>query len=472
MNGLNEHSSWDAINAIFPRIEGRTLRSLVNDQKILESINGKGKVGQLIETHIFGVQSNSRPEPDFIDAGVELKVVPLISKSKGLGVKERTKICSINYDTLVNETWETSHARGKLTKVLMVFYEYNSEDVGSCRIVKCHLYEPDMTDQEIFEADWKKVLNYVKAGEAHKLSESIAKALAPSRTGQGGLNQYGVQKDLVQQPITTYSATALKRAFSLKSGFTNQLYDEIRNKSKFISLKDLTKASSLEDLIQRAVDGINQYSEWSLERFAAHHGIPVPEGKNGSASIIRTALGVKKKDARFREFERYGITVKVPPLKSDLSRSWEDVSFPHQPLSEIMEEGDFFDSMIAEWTRTILFVPVLRDRREHNKPDQKRIGRAFVWKPSEEEDLTMAYEFDEYQRVLTNGLIVVTKFNSKGERYRENNLPKKSDTKIIHMRTHGVDSDDVDTSYTGVAITKQSFWLNGSYVAELARRNQ
>lgn len=468
---LNENSTEVEILAVARKLTNKTLLDIVGDVNVIKAARGKGSIGNLIELHGFGIPNNARPEPDFITAGIELKIVPLISKSKGLGVKERTKICSINYDTLVNETWETSHARGKLTKVLMVFYEYEATDFSNCRIVKCHLYEPDMTDMEIFEADWKKVLNYVKAGEAHKLSESIAKALSPSRTGQGGVDKYGVKNDLVQQPVTTYSATALKRAFSLKSGFTNQLYEEVRNKNKFISLKDFTTATSLDDLIQRAIDGINQYSGWTLERFAAHHGIPVPKGKNSSASIIRTALGIKKKDARFREFERYGITVKVPPLKSDLSGSWEDVSFPHQPLSEIMEEGDFYDSSIAEWTRTILFVPILRDARDHKKSHQKSIGKAFVWMPSDDEHITMAYEFEEYQRVLSNGLVVVTKFKKNGDRYRENNLPKKNDTKIIHMRTHGADSDDVDTSYSGVAITKQSFWLNGSYVAKLAREN-
>lgn len=471
MDGLNQFSQWADIQRVAHKIEGKTLRQLIPDEASLTSLRGKGAVGQLIESELFGVESNSRPEADFVTAQIELKVVPLERKmGKGLSVKERTKICSINYEELVNETWETSHAWGKLKRILMVFYDYDAADIGACKIVKCYLYEPDMSDQDIFQADWKRVVNYVKAGEAHRLSESISKALAASRTGQGGVNADGIAKDLVRQPIVTYSATAMRRAFSLKTGFTNQLFAEIKNKKAFISLRDLTNASSLEDLLQRTVDGINQYSGWTLERFATHHDVPIPEGKNASASIIRNALGIRKKDARFREFERYGITVKVPPLNSDLSKSWEDVSFPHQPLSEIMDEGNFFDSMIAEWTQTILFVPILRDAREDKKAHQKRIGRAFVWTPTDEEHLTMAYEYDAYLRVLSDGLVVVSKYNNKGDRYRENNLPKKSKTRIIHMRTHGADSDDVDTSYPGVAITKQSFWLNGSYVAELARR--
>jgi DNA mismatch repair protein MutH len=224
-------------------------------------------------------------------------------------------------------------------------------------------------------------------------------------------------------------------------------------------------------MLKRAVNGINQFTGWTLDQFAKHHGIDIPTGKNAAASIIRSALGVKKKDARFREFDRYGITVKVPPLKTDLSGTWEDVSFPHQPFSEIMDEPNFPDSMIADWTRIILFVPILRDKRDHVKPSHKRIGKAFVWKPTRQENEIMSAEYDWYQQTLEDGLIVSLQYDSNEKEYRSSNLPKKSETQILHMRTHGADANDVDTSYPGVVITKHCFWLNGSYVAKLARDN-
>jgi hypothetical protein len=51
-----------------------------------------------------------------------------------------------------------------------------------------------------------------------------------------------------------------------------------------------------------------------------------------------------------------------------------------------------------------------------------------------------------------------------------NNLPKMSVTKFIHLRPHGKNSFDFDKSYLehrGVEISKQSYWLNKTYINTL-----
>ena len=47
-----------------------------------------------------------------------------------------------------------------------------------------------------------------------------------------------------------------------------------------------------------------------------------------------------------------------------------------------------------------------------------------------------------------------------------NNLPKKSESTVAHVRPHGRDGDDRLPLPDGRMMTKQCFWLNNSYIAE------
>ena len=50
---------------------------------------GKGAVGTVIEESWFGYSPNSESEPDFPEAGVELKATPYIRTNSGIRAKER-----------------------------------------------------------------------------------------------------------------------------------------------------------------------------------------------------------------------------------------------------------------------------------------------------------------------------------------------------------------------------------------------
>ena len=97
-------------------LKGKTIDDLLNGQ-IFDK--GKGAIGNIIERNGFGIANNNDAAPDFKNLGIELKIFPLKKLAKGdLTAKERTKICSINYKTLIDENWKSSHARNKLNKIL------------------------------------------------------------------------------------------------------------------------------------------------------------------------------------------------------------------------------------------------------------------------------------------------------------------------------------------------------------------
>ena len=53
-----------------------------------------------------------------------------------------------------------------------------------------------------------------------------------------------------------------------------------------------------------------------------------------------------------------------------------------------------------------------------------------------------------------------------------NLLPGASFNRVCHLRPKGQNSDDVVRLPNGESITKQCFWLDRHYVAELIRENQ
>ena len=69
---------------------------------------GKGAVGTVIEESWFGYTPNSESEPDFPEAGVELKVTPYVRGRSGIRAKERLVCNIINYMEEYDKTFATS----------------------------------------------------------------------------------------------------------------------------------------------------------------------------------------------------------------------------------------------------------------------------------------------------------------------------------------------------------------------------
>ena len=90
---------------------------------------GKGAIGTVLEESWFGYTPNSESEPDFPEAGVELKATPYIRNKKGIRAKERLVCNIINYMTEYQKTFETSDFWHKCQTMLIMSYEHR-EDVS------------------------------------------------------------------------------------------------------------------------------------------------------------------------------------------------------------------------------------------------------------------------------------------------------------------------------------------------------
>ena len=88
---------------------------------------GKGAVGTVIEEGWFGYRPNPDSEPDFPEAGVELKVTPYLHTDKGIRAKERLVCDLINYMTEHEKTFETSDFWHKCSTLLLMSYEHRPD---------------------------------------------------------------------------------------------------------------------------------------------------------------------------------------------------------------------------------------------------------------------------------------------------------------------------------------------------------
>ena len=81
---------------------GKSFNDILNSELITieDKEANKGGLGQLIEKYLFGMDNNSDSEPDFMPAGIELKVTPY-KRIKGgkLSAKERLVLNIIDYET-------------------------------------------------------------------------------------------------------------------------------------------------------------------------------------------------------------------------------------------------------------------------------------------------------------------------------------------------------------------------------------
>lgn len=443
-------------------LKGKTISDLLEGNDI---IKGKGAIGNLIEEYGFGLPNNNDAEPDFKNLGIELKVFPLKKLSKGqLTAKERTKICSINYKGLIKENWPDSHARNKLKKILFVFYLYDKSFPVKSKILDFLLFELEKSNEPLLKEDWEITKNEVSQGRAHLLSESQNKVLAASRSGAGKLpeNQWP------EQPIQTLSVRARQRAFSLKPSFTKTLWFELKNKSNLDSISQLKEYKSYKELEEIILGKLNFWQGKTLHEFALENKISLSNSKSANALILRTALGFKGKIKGIKEILQLGLTVKTIPLRVKDNFPYEAMSFPKQDLGDIRDELRFDDSEFYSHLQGFLFIPLYKNDAKLKNPKEIVFGKSFIWRPTKEDLLGIQREWEIINRTIKEGIeITKKKYNNKKGFILENNLPKQSNTKYIHMRPHARDSDDIDMSIPELGISKQCIWFNKEFIQSL-----
>lgn len=449
----------DELIAVAKSAEGMRIKEFdVNNR--LASKGNKGGIGQIIEEGLFGYAINSTSEADFGDLGVELKATPVKqNKNKSFAAKERLVLNIINYIKEVNYTFETSSFWRKNETILMMFYFWDKElDRGDYRILKSILYTYPEDDLEIIKNDWEIIVGKIRAGKAEELSEGDTMYLGACTKGAN-------KNSLRQQPFS--DVPAMQRAFSLKTSYMTTLV------RKYIKQENIVSFASKEELAKKSLETILQ------ERFAPYVGLDMreisqkinyeinPKNKSTIANMISRILGITgTKLDNIEEFSKANIqfkTIRLEPNNMPKEHmSFENVDFDAW-LNDSFEESQFYQKF--EETKFLFIVFQYRETLKENPDRIPYFKKIVLWNmPEQTIRNEVGLMWRRGRKVLKDGVELTV--SSRGI---SNNLPSAKENYVTHIRPKARDGKDKVQLPDGQEITKQAFWLNKEYIAEIVK---
>ena len=433
-------SSAKSILEYSKKLPGHSLDELIDFSELAENLKNKGNLGNLVEEYFFRIHPGNEQAPDFKEAGVELKTTGIIKKKDGnYKAKERLVLTMIDYLGLVNETWDDNSLMKKCKQMLILFYIYDSNIPAIKRkfALRPLLWDFPQSDLEIIKQDWQTIVDKIKAGKAHELSEGDTFYLAACRKGSGGNKE-----PLRKQPFS--NELAKSRAFSLKPTYLNKIV-------KIASSESGDQEDSLFSSNYQASIGFANIVRMRLHKYIGktvdeistvlnYHDLN--NDKSFRRSLVIRMLGGKTK--QLKELSEADVELKVITVKEDFKPK-EDMSFPYFSYTEIVnqnwEDSDFFNVLEHKF----LFA-VFKEEENGNII----FKGANFW--------NMPYE-DKKEAQL-----VWEKTKNQIQKGNAEELPKKSESSVAHVRPHARNASDTIETPQGDFLVKKCFWLNSDYI--------
>lgn len=459
MSFERQYHSVEEVLEVARSAEGKLVKDFDVTNRLSTKKN-KGGIGQIIEEGLFRRAVNSRAEADFESLNLELKVTGLKTNVKQtiFSAKERLVLNIINYMEEYKESFETSSLWKKNKHILIMFYRWlDNVDKGNFPILKSFIHEFSDADLAIVKNDWKTIIDKIKAGKAHEISEGDTMYLAACTKGANA----GTVRE---QPFSDIPAK--QRAFSLKTSYMTAYARRMLANEEVMSIFDANELANknIEDLLK--------------ERFLPYIGKPIisrsqetsftgSRDKAEYARFVSDILGIKgTKIDNVGEFEKANIkfkTIRLEPNgipKEHMSfeqidfQRWVDAAWDESQIYETFENTKFF------------FVVFQYNETEKENPNRVPILKGVkLWNMPEQIIETNVKELWEIVRnILIEG--VKLEETSRGVK---NNLPSAKENDVCHIRPKAKNADDKVRLPDGQMITKQTYWLNREYIAEIIK---
>lgn len=400
---------------------------------------GKGGFGQKVEKFYFGYEPNSSSEPDFPDAGVELKTAPLKKTASGLKSKERIVLNIIDYMKEHQATFEQSSFWKKNKLILMMFFLHKVDIPDINYIFKyIFLWNYPEKDLKIIQSDWNTIVDKIKMGKAHELSEGDTLYLGACTKGARG----GSNSTLRKQPFNEVGAP--QRAFSLKQGYVNAVITQYTNSIDYepAVTSDELKNKPFETLI---TEKFEEFYGKSLEEIGQSLGFEVGKSKDKTAILCRRILGISQ-GRKIEEFDKADIQMKTIAINRN-GAPIEEMSFKQIDFIGILSE-DWENSYWHEALTKKFFFVVFEEFE--NKSYLKKV---FFW-TMPYEDLLVAKSFwEDTQKKITNNDF--------------ENFIKSSAGGPCFVRTKGRNSKDLMKTANGSFQRKLGYWLSRTYIKDV-----
>lgn len=465
MNYFQEYNKTDPISIenYAQNLIGKSFQDIVDEEQerlrmvyeassygvaeVSEGKRNKGNLGQIIEECFFHYACNNDARPDFAEAGVELKVTPYKVGAKGkISAKERLILTMIDYFTVVDEEFETSHLWNKARLILLIYYLYEKEKPINLdyKIDYAKLFTPPEQDVKIIKHDFEVIVEKIRAGKAHELSEGDTMYL-------GAATKASTSQDRRKQPFS--DELAKPRAFSFKNSYMTYVLNNyiVPGKDTYEPIMSAETADSFEDYV---VGRIDKHKGASVPELCELFEINVEKKpKNLEALLAYRMLGIKGNHAE--EFEKANIVVKAIRIGKN-NKIKESMSFPTFKFKELVEE-EWEDSTFGNYLRETRFLFVVYKFDEN---DVLRLKGCQFWNiPYADLEVEVKSVWERTKSVLKAGL-QVTVVNG----VHHNNFPKATENRVSHVRPHAQNANDTYELPDGRPFPKQCFWLNNSYI--------
>ena len=439
---------------------GNTLRDFAKEG--YESKKGKGSLGQMVENIFFLLETNNYAGADFSEAGLELKCTPLKkSKQDEYLIKERLVCNMINYCEVVKDDFEHSHFYLKCQLMLLLFYLHQPKcDNLDLKFIFSVLWKIPEKDLLIIRQDYDTIIEKIKQGKAHELSEGDTMYLGACRKGQKG-------ESLMKQPYNV-NIDAPRRAFSLKMTYMRTILQlvvasgktAISNvpdaKPELISVEALRTQSFDEVLLGR----FEPYLKMSYESIAKERNVDLSNNPKSKFAMIANAIAASGKCAnvnRSEEFVKAGLTMKTIRVEANGTIK-EAMSFENIDYIEVAECEDWFDSRLYElYSSRFLFVVF---KEQHKDTGDYVLDDVFFW--------TMPQSDLNWAEVYWNHIKDCILTDHISEAY----WWKGADKKKFHVRPKAQKAKDTAPTPNGGKAKKFCYWFNNDYVREIVDNRQ
>lgn len=437
---------------------GKTLRNFTSED--YSPKKGKGGIGQMVENLFFLLETNNNPEADFSSAGMELKCTPLkLNKDKDYLIKERLVCNMINYCDVVNENFEQSHFYLKCQLMLLLFYLYKKDcDNLDLKFIFSVLWKLPEKDLLLIKQDYETIVEKIKCGKAHLLSEGDTMYLGACRKGQKG-------DSLMKQPYSDEGAP--RRAFSLKMAYMRTVLKYVLDSGKkavvnfqyseeqLVTVKELSGHTFDEIILAR----FNAYIGKDYKTIAQEKNVDICNNPKNKFAMIANAIVTSNKCSnvnRSEEFTKAGLTMKTIRVQYN-GNIKEAMSFENIDYMEVAECDNWYESRLYElFSSRFMFVVF----REQNKDkDDYILDSVFFW--------TMPQPDLEWAEIYWNHI----RENVLNDCISERFWWKGKDRKKFHVRPKAQKSKDMAPAPNGKWAKKFCYWFNNDYVKQIVNSN-
>ena len=435
----------------------------------------KGGLGNFLEEQYFGYKANSDSLPDFPEAGVELKVTPYEVNSKGkLKAGERLVLTMISYDKPVEADLFKSHLWDKCKMMLLIYYHRDRALISNLDYIInfVKLFTPPPKDLELIIQDYIYIISKIAAGKANELSEADTMYLGACTKGATA------EKSTVPQSYYAPDTLARKRAFCFKTSYmtyvlNNYIASDV-DTFESISTDEELLHNSFEDIITSKIKRYVGLSDFELCRIFERQ---YNNNKAQWSDLAFRMLGIRSNKAE--EFEKAQIVVKAVRVEED-DTIVESSPLPTFTFRKLVEEEWDDSELFNYFSETKFFFVVFKRRGAHYVLKGSRL-----WNMPLNELNTVVYDgWDRIRQTIIDGVRFTITTQKNGQIAIRNDFPKKSDNPIIHIRPHAQEAyyvledgkvygngkySDSDELPDGRRMTKQSFWLNNTYIVSILK---